>query len=422
MNGKLTVGMQDPPVSVVAVTLVALIAVSSRGTAAAAPLPTSWRNRPVESQGLELVTFATPLTQRPVRGRANSGSKARAACRYAFDRYEPSIWEHEYRDNIQDYQTHVCDIMSRRYHEHAMTYRAELSKCSLDKLPEAHALPSVCEHPHRPVQFNETIFSKLHYKLQCDDTERARAHSRDLPRTQTVFIEPLVGMLRHPLFCFKEFGGHGSRPHPDGRPENQFIDNKNYMVIDEWAIKRNVPFVEDSEVFAKPRAFIFDVGGSAWYDGQSQAWFTHHLQNFCLDPDGGIFVWEKKAKNPKKVLSAVPSYMRAYYHWFNTYTTADDDKWNNPLNMILSLAEPDDYVILKLDFDNYKLERRMLDTIFEHEALQNRIDELFFEHHVSVEPLLAWWGRTASTTEWQNTSLWLFTELRRRGIRAHSWV
>ena len=46
------------------------------------------------------------------------------------------------------------------------------------------------------------------------------------------------------------------------------------------------------------------------------------------------------------------------------------------------------------------------------------IDELFFEHHVNVREMLAYWRPPPGSL---SDSYVLFTKLRQLGIRMHSW-
>ena len=356
----------------------------------------------------------TPLSAKPLRAKPNSGAKAHASCRYVFDRYEPSPWEAKYYENINEYQKHVCETMNSEFKDLAAKYKRELPKCTVNKITDDRSPPpSKCDRPANPVGFDESVFSKMHYKLMCDGSERAKQVSKGMPETQVSYIEPLVGMLRHPMFCYKQWGGHNN------------LFSKNYMVHDEWTVKRNYPFIDAADTTgrgAKPRVFLFDAGGSIWSDGESQAWFHHQYQKWCLDIDGGYFIWETTNHDPRKVMNVVPGHVKPFYHWFNSFTNANPGSWDNPLNQMLRHVEPEDYVVFKLDIDKYEIERPLIDAILDNRELYERVDEFYFEHHVTVEPMMAWWGTSASKDEFQNSSMLMFTEMRKKGIRAHSWV
>jgi hypothetical protein len=89
---------------------------------------------------------------------------------------------------------------------------------------------------------------------------------------------------------------------------------------------------------------------------------------------------------------------------------------------IWTIAEPDDYVIFKLDVDAYRIERPILQAILHSPDVAARVDELYFEHHVTMPEMTGYWGASAAADEDLRTSVELFTRLRQLGIRAHSWV
>jgi hypothetical protein len=51
-----------------------------------------------------------------------------------------------------------------------------------------------------------------------------------------------------------------------------------------------------------------------------------------------------------------------------------------------------------------------------------RVDELYFEHHVTLPEMTGYWGASAAADEDLRTSVELFTRLRQLGISEHSWV
>jgi hypothetical protein len=88
---------------------------------------------------------------------------------------------------------------------------------------------------------------------------------------------------------------------------------------------------------------------------------------------------------------------------------------------LLTKVQEDDVVIVKIDFDSSKIENTLIAQLLRHEAISSRIDEFFFEHHVNLDVLRYFWV-TGNLPVYQSDSLRLFTTLRKRGVRAHSWV
>jgi hypothetical protein len=135
-----------------------------------------------------------------------------------------------------------------------------------------------------------------------------------------------------------------------------------------------------------------------------------------------MFVWEGTAHEPGAIWATIPGHLKPHYRWFNTFISGEAGSWDNPLNHVLRVAEPDDYVIFKLDVDAYRIERPILQAILHSPDVAARVDELYFEHHVTLPEMTGYWGASAAADEDLRTSVELFTRLRQLGIRAHSWV
>lgn len=77
---------------------------------------------------------------------------------------------------------------------------------------------------------------------------------------------------------------------------------------------------------------------------------------------------------------------------------------------------------MKIDIDNDQVEWDLVMQILQDVAVSSLIDELYFEHHVEYSPLeMRGWlldDKIMNITE----SYQVFTNLRKAGIRARSWV
>lgn len=93
----------------------------------------------------------------------------------------------------------------------------------------------------------------------------------------------------------------------------------------------------------------------------------------------------------------------------------------NPLEILRRIATPEDFVVLKLDIDTYPVEMAFIEQILSDDGLASLVDELFFEHHVTFEPLMPDWKKTAQPDASLEDSYEIFTRLRHMGIRAHGW-
>jgi len=92
---------------------------------------------------------------------------------------------------------------------------------------------------------------------------------------------------------------------------------------------------------------------------------------------------------------------------------------NSPLFHMRHVAQPEDYVVFKLDIDNNTVEEAIVASMLADVELLSVIDEFFWEHHIDMVPHRRSWGRQTST---QRQSIALFRTLREAGVRAHSWV
>eukprot|EP00760_Papus_ankaliazontas_P026139 PhM_4_TR3009/c1_g2_i9/m.37820 len=177
-------------------------------------------NRDKLSRPVWVLNKPTPLFRsRPKAVRGYLGDpKARQVpppkCKYVFERYEPSPWEAKWAKNIGYYEKNVCASLNGEFKPLVDIYVEHFPKCTINSLAtDGKPLPSECPEPTAPVPFDERVFSKYHYRLQCESDEALRASG--LPERQVSYIEPLAGMLRRPTVC------------QDQAYEN--IINKNYM-------------------------------------------------------------------------------------------------------------------------------------------------------------------------------------------------
>ena len=98
---------------------------------------------------------------------------------------------------------------------------------------------------------------------------------------------------------------------------------------------------------------------------------------------------------------------------------------HNPLRILLKIAKPSDFVVLKLDIDpDCRIEEALIAQILGDQRLLDRIDELYYEHHVHLSPMSmkGWKLSLTTTTQTLPDSIRLFHKLRAAGVRAHSWV
>lgn len=249
---------------------------------------------------------------------------------------------------------------------------------------------------------DEGIMSYFETKEICSDSTT---------QTMKTPIEPLIGFLRHPAYhCLKSV--------PDFA--NVDIVDKNYMFM--MNREQIVPRAKRNNVVT--RNYMFDLGASLYTTGAggaSQQWFvdTYHERGIDFDR---IFAWEATKHEPTKIFADYPGDVAGKISYYNVPCPTDVNDTMSPIRMIKALVRPDDFLVFKIDIDNDPVEIAIINSFIDDRNVTDLIDEFFFEHHVSNNPVEhRGWGlgqKINNITE----SYALFEKLRKIGIRAHSWV
>eukprot|EP00669_Euglena_mutabilis_P009086 TRINITY_DN4034_c0_g1_i1.p1 TRINITY_DN4034_c0_g1~~TRINITY_DN4034_c0_g1_i1.p1 ORF type:complete len:196 (+),score=23.19 TRINITY_DN4034_c0_g1_i1:474-1061(+) len=182
--------------------------------------------------------------------------------------------------------------------------------------------------------------------------------------------------------------------------------------------------------FPHRRALYFDFGSTYYNSGyalatDSMAWWMKSLAARGWHFDD-VYAWEISPVNHNDYWERVPDEMKPRLHFFNTGTSNDPKHPMNPLNFIRRVAKRGDYIMVKLDIDNNPIETGIVDQILKSHDAHPLIDEFVWEHHVKFSPT-QWsgWGNLSDLEgpySTLNNSYHAFSDLRKLGIRAHSWV
>jgi hypothetical protein len=234
---------------------------------------------------------------------------------------------------------------------------------------------------------------------------------------QYVPIEPLMGFLRHPIsHCFEK---------------NLYVD-KNYMFPDHASYivpsipHSSIPYFASNSNTKRPayQRLLFDLGASLYHSGAggaSQSWFVDNYIKFGIDFDR-IIGWEAAQMNPTQVFGDYPAQILSKITYFNVPCTTGPTDSMNPIRILKQLARTEDYVVFKIDIDNSEVELELINQILYDPSAYSLIDELYFEHHVSQNPMeYMGWGKGHKLNNLKE-SYDIFYKLRSVGIRAHSWV
>ena len=233
--------------------------------------------------------------------------------------------------------------------------------------------------------------------------------SLQLSYTRAGYVEPLLPPMRHWQLCYSAVP-HASLRLKQRQPVQMRMD---YMVHDFEAMCRALK--PDS------RMILIDMGAALDFHSHvmSPAIYAtklYHQFGFKFDH---IYAFEIQPKVPKQVYNKVPEELMASYHWINIGVSADPKSQFNPLTSILKNIDKDDFVVVKLDIDTGSIEVPLAHQILNDSVLAEKIDQFYFEHHVTFHELAPSWGDSMNGTI--EDTLRLFQGLRQKGVAAHFW-
>lgn len=211
------------------------------------------------------------------------------------------------------------------------------------------------------------------------------------------FIEPLAGIMRDPrVGCYDDW--------------------KKLMSVD-WLV-----FPSSQALGAGAKARFYDAGGSRFTDAMQFFLKTYSQHGIVFDE---VYAWEAQKQGYENYWTGVAPETRAFWEprltfYDGTKVSAEKDSENNPVARIFKSCAPEDFCAMKLDIDTPSVElplvQQFLNTPDETKA---KLDEFFFEHHVHGVMQRNWKQKVAGTFA---DSYKIFGDLRKLGVRAHSWV
>lgn len=227
------------------------------------------------------------------------------------------------------------------------------------------------------------------------------------------YIEPLVGILRDPLTMCDNIINFAGR----FEPTESWVQAKRYLVHDFDAIN-SLP--------SNAKLILMDLGASTYHgwgsspDAVGAKWIVERFKANTRLPFDRILSFEFVNHSPDEIFRELPGHLWGRYMYFNVPVSADPTHSSHPWSILLSVASPDDYVIVKLDIDTPAVERALVRQLLDNNSFSAIVDEFFFEHHVNSAAMNRYWGLHDERTTMRH-SYKLFQSFRERGIRAHSW-
>jgi hypothetical protein len=359
-------------------------------------------------------------------------------CEWYFYNYTPSAWESIWYGNINTLQNSVCETLSTADNVNKsvlfMQRLIELQKFGRNKTNTGYSI-------------NDELLSRMFYRQRCIDS-RSNTFVDVVEVSQ--LIEPLIGLLRDPLTICSALDA--SRVPPslyDGAillsRRNLLLSvsapyyinflTKEHRIISAMDSKLNnlnnpvPPWMYMRSTLNSPRPIrekgdrkilLFDLGSS--YYGRdvdvsetSTRWFYEYYKRVGVQFDR-IIAFEAALLNPTVAWEQLPDDVFPIYSLINSGCA--EKGIFNPWITLKRLAKLHDYVVVKIDIDSFGIENFLINQVVNDSSIHSLIDELFFEHHVSVREMLRYWRPPPGTLQ---DSYILFTKLRQLGIRMHSW-
>ncbi|CAF1309628.1 unnamed protein product [Rotaria sordida] len=368
-----------------------------------------------------------------------NAKKFESICQWYFLNYTSSSWENIWFTNIEEFQYNVCERI-------ADAKNLNKTVLAVERLMELQKFGR--NRTQSDKQHADELLSKMFYRQECINP-LTKVSFQEVEVSQV--IEPLIGLLRDPLtICNRinslsasDYEGaalqskrffllsvaapfyiHSSQQNHRGNLQINIQSNKRNTNVLPWMYQRSKLNLLDTELDIDTRNgqnILIDLGSSYfgnWGSDSSAAagrWFYEHYKHFGVKFDR-IIAYEHAPLDPKTAWNQLPDDVFPVYSLINV-GCATSGKFN-PWVMLKALAKPHDHVVIKLDIDTPAIEIPLMDQLLNDSSINSLIDEVFFEHHISVREMKQYWGNPPGNLK---DSYVLFTKLRQLGIRMHSW-
>jgi len=212
-------------------------------------------------------------------------------------------------------------------------------------------------------------------------------------------IEPLAGILRDPRFP---------------------CESRRYLMSIDWLLPADRSLVKPNG-----RRILFDAGGSRFMEGTGFLTSAYAARGVVFDE---IHVWDATWRSTECYWGDVTQEVRGQWEprlvWHNgVKVTAEPGAEHNVVELIWQKCQPEDFCVFKLDIDTADVELALVQSLLDNPGATSRsLDEIFWEHHVhGVMEHYGWGGYVKGAGTFAD-SYRIFTQLRKMGVRAHSWV
>lgn len=363
-------------------------------------------------------------------------------CRWKFSHYEPSFYEKMWHDNINEWSIEICYRVSTDQHLRASRVIVR-QIMDLKKAYPNTTWSTVDSIPAGKLEEDYELMSRFHYQRECYDSN-FRIWKPAGKGVQ--LIEPLWGWLRDPFDSYcnltskKLSGWNGdqdqSKEHmmPLGYAPYGYTLEDGEIPDDQWRShgippwKRNAAPDEDPNLnnpYGPPRRIALDLGASyfnywikpEWFAGASSKWLykMYHKKGIRFDRFIGF---EYMNLSATEQWSQIPEDVFHGYRFFNAPVSIDPNSASHIAKIIRTYVRPNDFFAFKFDIDSLDIEGPFAFSLLNDDSMAGLIDEFYFEHHVDCDAMRAWgFDMPQNMTD----SYTLYTGLRNKGMRTHSW-
>jgi hypothetical protein len=308
-----------------------------------------------------------------------------AHCKLVSSSYEPSLLEKQWLRGAGVWADSFCSHM------------AKFEGATTEWLAAIKALK---QQDRAVAGMDASVFSRMVKEYDCGGQRHV----------DVSWIEPLSHGLRHPNSLCKRGAS---------------LTDKDYLLLSFAGDAAN------SRGRCRNRrcqAIYMDLGASTWTTGAggpSQSWFYEAYQQHGITFDR-MLLWEARAMPPQEIFQPLPKELWHKYQYFNMPASPNLTDPSSPLRMLKTIAQPNDFVVLKVDIDSPHIENQIIEAILRDPELIALVDELFYEYHVNFGPMNKIWFETLQPAAYPKATLSdaykLFYALRKTGIRVHSWI
>jgi hypothetical protein len=366
-----------------------------------------------------LLAFSEPVRAESKQKPAPA-SAANNNCVWTFHSYESSGWEKEWIEGEETGRRKdlECEVLAEKDEaDRSVRLIKAVTGIVLDGMP---AIPPD----------SIPLFSRMIYARRCGPNKV------DTGERRVQLIEPLVGILRDPLsMCprppsvpmqvYAAFGplenDEQSKRHLLPAPLAPWSDTPNDSKS--WRLGGMDTWIPGKTARQK---VLIDMGASlygGWHSNLTAvgaSWFVERFKRHHLAFDW-IVSYEIEKHDPDEIYKDVPDDVLPHYLYFNQGVVAAAGARWNPWRILKGMSiSNQDYVAVKLDIDVPEIEDGLIEQLMKEDALRQRVDEVFFEHHVNVKAMNPSW-RTENLPITMKDSYRLFLTLRQKGVRMHSW-